>query len=136
MTRRTRESPPRPGSAAACLLVFLPLLAACQLGAHERPSRQVPGGDPERGAAAIQRYGCGACHTVPGVPRAEGRVAPPLTDFADRAFVAGVLPNRPEALIRWIQDPPAVNPMTAMPNLGVDEEDARHIAAYLYTLYR
>lgn len=118
------------------LLTMLGLLlwGGCELGGHERPRRQVPGGDPARGERAIVLYGCGACHTVPGVDGARGRVAPPLTAFAERAFVAGVLPNRPEELIRWIQDPPGVNPRTAMPNLGVTEQDARHIAAYLYTL--
>lgn len=121
------------------LNVLLPMLGlllwvGCELGGHERPRRQVPGGDPARGEQAIVLYGCGACHTVPGVDGARGRVAAPLTAFAERAFVAGVLPNRPEELIRWIQDPPAVNPRTAMPNLGVSEQDARHIAAYLYTL--
>jgi hypothetical protein len=37
-------------------------------------------------------------------------------------------------LIQWIQDPQAVEPGTAMPNLGVDEAIARDTAAYLYTL--
>lgn len=115
-------------------IVGLLVAAACEPGGHERPRRQVPGGDPAEGERAIVLYGCGACHTVPGVDGARGRVAPPLTAFAERAFVAGVLPNRPEELIRWIQDPPSVNPRTAMPNLGVSEQDARHIAAYLYTL--
>jgi cytochrome c1 len=48
--------------------------------------------------------------------------------------VAGRLPNVPEPLVRWIVDPPAVKPGTPMPNLGVTPEDARHMAAYLYTL--
>ena len=40
----------------------------------------------------------------------------------------------PENMIRWLIDPQAVEPGTAMPNLGMSEADARHIAAYLYTL--
>jgi len=41
---------------------------------------------------------------------------------------------RPPNLIRWIQDPPGVDPLTAMPKLGVSEADARDIASILYTL--
>jgi len=37
-------------------------------------------------------------------------------------------------MIRWLQDPPAVDAKTAMPNLHVSEADARDIATYLYTL--
>ena len=71
---------------------------------------------------------------IPGVPAAEGRVGPPLTDLADRTFIAGRLRNEPSALVRWIREPRAVDPNTAMPNLGVTDRDARDIAAYLYTL--
>jgi cytochrome c2 len=92
------------------------------------------GGDPHAGRQAIQRYGCGSCHTVPGVARAQGMVGPPLTAFGRRIFVAGRLPNTPDNLIHWIVDPRDVSPATAMPMTGVTEEDARDIAAYLYTL--
>jgi cytochrome c len=34
-------------------------------------------------------------------------------------------------LIQWIQNPQAIDPENAMPDVGVTEEDARHIAAYL-----
>jgi cytochrome c len=51
-----------------------------------------------------------------------------------RSYVAGVLPNTPSNVIRWIQNPPGVDHLTAMPNLGVTDTDARDIASYLYTL--
>ena len=60
--------------------------------------------------------------------------SPPLAGIADRVYIAGVLENTPSNLVRWIKDPPAVDSMTAMPNVGVSEAEARHIAAYLYTL--
>ena len=50
-----------------------------------------------------------------------------------RMYIAGVLPNTPENMLRWLQNPPAVDPLTAMPNLGVTEADARDMAGYLYT---
>lgn len=97
-------------------------------------SQQVPDGDAGRGETAIRAYGCGACHSVPGVAGANGTVAPPLTSFAERDYIAGARRNTTEELIRWIQNPQAIEPGTAMPNLGVTEADARDIAAYLYTL--
>jgi cytochrome c1 len=98
------------------------------------PRHRVVGGDPARGKQAIVAYGCGSCHVIPGVPAASGRVGPPLTDFADRAYVAGRLPNEPSALVQWIRDPQVIDPGTVMPALGVTDADARNIAAYLYTL--
>src|SRR6476620_2498615 len=81
------------------------------------------GGDPHRGASAIRAYGCGTCHTVPGVRGADALVGPPLTSMAQRAYIGGVMKNTPANMIRWIQDPPAVDPMTAMPKLNVSEAD-------------
>jgi len=90
--------------------------------------------DAGRGRAAIRRYGCGSCHSIPGITGADGLVGPPLGQIASRVYIAGVLPNEPENMIRWIQNPPAVDEKTAMPNMGVTARDARDIAAYLYTL--
>lgn len=61
-------------------------------------------------------------------------VGPPLTTFARRAYIAGQLPNQAENLIRWIQHPQAVEPGTAMPDLGVGPAVGRDMAAYLYSL--
>lgn len=92
----------------------------------------VPGGDAERGKLAVQRFGCVACHLVPGVPGYGANVGPPLEGMAGRAYIAGVIANTPANMVRWLQHPPAVDPLTAMPDLGVSERDARDIAAYLY----
>jgi cytochrome c len=116
----------------ACVLS----LAACAGRSEVAASQQVPGGDPKQGEQALRDYGCHACHTIPGVPGAEATVGPPLTDWADRHYIAGNLPNTPDNLIRWIQQPQEIEPGTAMPNVGVTEQDARHISAYLYTLRR
>jgi len=92
------------------------------------------GGDPGRGAQAIRWYGCDSCHVIPGVSTANAFVGPPLTAMSRRNFVGGQLPNTPPNMEEWIQRPQAVNPHTAMPNVGVTDLDARDIAAYLYTL--
>ena len=128
---------PRPRAwrhSAAWLTGVAALLTAGACRDEGGTQRVVTGGDAERGRRAIAEIGCGGCHVIPGVPGARARTGPPLTDFADRAYVAGKLPNQPEHLVRWIRDPHAVSPGTAMPDLGVSDATARDIGAYLYTL--
>jgi cytochrome c len=102
--------------------------------ARAEPVRAVEGGRAERGPDAIAKYGCGACHTIPGVDGATSLVAPPLTGFAHRIYIAGEVSNTAEHLITWITVPQVIEPGTDMPNLGVTDQEARDIAAYLYTL--
>jgi cytochrome c len=92
------------------------------------------GGDADRGRAVIQQFDCGSCHTIPGIRGANGVVAAPLYWFSRRSFIAGELPNSPENLVRWIRSPRLIEPATAMPTLGLSDEQARDVAAYLYTL--
>lgn len=92
------------------------------------------GGNAARGKELIRAYGCGSCHTIPRVPGAQAIVGPNLQGIATRAYIAGVVPNTPDNMIRWIVDPPSVDDKTAMPNLHVPAAQARDIAAYLYTL--
>ena len=114
------------------LTSMLILTAACR---GPSPGDAVPAsGDIERGRALTRSYGCGSCHTIPGVTGANALVGPPLWGMADRGYIGGVLPNTEAAMRRWIQNPQEVTPRTAMPNLGVTENDAREIAAFLYTL--
>lgn len=121
--------------APLCGVLGLALLAAGCRGGRYAPSAQiVPGGSAQRGAEVIARYDCGSCHVIPGIDGAGGLVGPPLLWFARRTFIAGELPNTPANLIRWVRDPPSVEPGTAMPVLGLDEQQARDVAAYLYTL--
>lgn len=54
--------------------------------------------------------------------------------FSRRTYIAGELPNQPENLVRWVSSPESVEPHTAMPNLGLNQQQARDVAAYLYTL--
>jgi cytochrome c1 len=84
------------------------------------------------GRRLMAHYGCGSCHYIPGVPGADAMAAPPLDYFYQRSTIAGQLGNNEANLIQWIQDPQAIAPGTAMPDLGVSEEEARAIAAYLY----
>jgi cytochrome c2 len=90
------------------------------------------GADPVRGRELAIAYGCGACHRSPDLLPGKGSVGPDLGGFAGRAYIAGVLPNRPGELVRWLMNAPAIAPLTAMPNMGVDEDEARDLAAWLY----
>lgn len=111
------------------------LLAACSRNEAEHAATQMTGGGiPERGRAAIEKYGCGSCHTIPGVSGANSVVAPPLDHIASRMYLAGYLQNTPANMMHWIRHPQQHEPKTVMPNMGVTESDARDIAAYLYTL--
>lgn len=92
------------------------------------------GGDPDRGRAAIGRYGCGSCHDIPGIRSARGTVGPPLDGIAVRTYVAGRLPNSPVNMMQWIQHPQHIERGSAMPDTGVTDADARDITAFLYML--
>ena len=116
-----------------CVLCVL-LLCACRNEAtFGQRASAVAGGDVRRGAQVIAQFHCGSCHSIPGIRGAEGMVAPPLEHFSQRSFIAGELPNTPENLVRWVKDPPAVEPGTAMPALGLSDQQARDVAAYLYS---
>ena len=108
-------------------------LALALTGCGSAGGPQVGGSDSaRRGERLIVRYGCGGCHTIPGVRGANGRVGPELDDLRGQRFIAGVLPSSPENAARWIEDPKRFSPRTVMPDVGVTPAEARDIAAYLY----
>jgi cytochrome c2 len=112
------------------------LLALCVLAGCGRTDAQVEtatGGNPRQGKQLIEAYGCASCHTIAGVRAARGLVGPPLIDIKSRAYIGGVLANKPENLEHWIMHPSQYSPNTAMPDLGVTAAQARDIAAYLYS---
>jgi cytochrome c1 len=89
------------------------------------------GARASRAPAEIDRYGCGACHTIRGVSGANADVGPSLAGFAQRRYIAGRLANTPTNLVAWIRNPQLIDPGNVMPELGVTPRDARDIAAYL-----
>jgi cytochrome c len=122
----------RIGGAALVLLALCGFWGCGQ--SVERQAAAMTGGKPARGKALVRKYGCQACHTIPGVSGADGTIGPPLDGIAKRAYLAGRLQNEPRNMIRWIREPQEVSPGTVMPEMGVTEQDGRDIAAYLYTL--
>lgn len=106
-----------------------------QSSARARVAAQVmSGGRVAAGKSAIERNGCGACHVIPGIAAASGKVGPPLRAVATRSIIAGKFQNGPPALTSWIRSPGHLSPGTAMPDQPMSEQDARDIAAYLLTL--
>jgi len=102
-----------------------------------RPEVAAPAivGDVNRGRLALTQYACQACHTIPGITSSSPNVGPPLAGLASRSMIAGKLANTPENLVQWVRHPKDVKPLTAMPDMGVSEADARDMSAYLATLY-
>jgi cytochrome c2 len=118
------------------LVLAFPVIALCLASMTAWPAEGNPSApaDAKQGAALIRQYGCGACHTIPGIADAQGVVGPPLTKIAKRVYIAGMLRNTPDNLALWIRDPQEIVPGNVMPNMGIDAEQARDIAAYLATL--
>jgi cytochrome c1 len=116
----------------AVLTTGAALLAGC--AARSGAAAPTADGDPSRGAVIINQAQCGACHEIPGIPDAHGLVGPPLMDFGRRTMVAGMLPNTPDALVRWLRDPQSVTPGNGMPDTHLTDRQARDVAAYLYSL--
>lgn len=92
----------------------------------------MPQASAVRGKQVIERVGCGACHSIPGVRWPAGEVGPSLEGFANQGLIAGRLPNRPDLLAAFVRNAPAVLPGTTMPAMPLDEAEARDVAAYLY----
>jgi cytochrome c len=114
---------------AVCSAVVLACVLALPAAIAAQPSDAVA-----RGRSLLVQYRCGSCHTIPGVPGSRGQVASPLTAWRHRSYIAGRLPNHPDVLVRWIVSPQSLVPGTMMPSMGVSPDDARAMAAYLFSL--
>lgn len=99
----------------------------------EEIARAMTGGDPAHAPELFRRYGCTGCHTIPGIPGADGQVGPPLSKLVHRVFIGGVATNTPDHLVQWITSPQSLSQQSAMPPSGISEAEARDIAAYLYS---
>lgn len=116
-------------------------LMAFSVVAMEKPAfeewlRAQPAIPPKaKGQDLFARHGCGACHRVSGMD-ANGEVGPELTRFGERATVgAGLLPNTPENVARFIREIDVLKPKSKMPAYGaLSNEDALEIANWLGSL--
>jgi cytochrome c len=117
---------------SSAALAFSLSLVACDSG-FDRPAvaNTPPPGPDAPAQVTLRYYGCGDCHTIPGVSGARGRVGPTLENFSERSIIAGSYPNTADNLVRFIIAPPAMRPGSAMPITGITEPEARTVAAYL-----
>ncbi len=110
-----------------------------QLGAATAPGGAPvlePGTAAFDGAQILATKPCVGCHTIPGIPGATGTVGPNLTGVAGRTKIAGGAVNNsgPDDLKKWIMNPVALKPGTLMPNVGLNDDEATKIVAFLETL--
>ncbi|MCB1669554.1 MAG: c-type cytochrome [Pseudomonadales bacterium] len=116
------------------VVLVLGLAGCSEAAAPDNSDTSTANPQPRLGARLISRFDCGSCHSIPGIRGASGVVGPPLTAFARRAYIAGRRPNTAENLENWLVNPRQTDAETAMPDLGISAQQARHIRAYLYTL--
>lgn len=117
-------------------LTAVSVLATCDYFLPEETATHVQGGNAARGFALVRTgaHGCQACHAIPGIRAPKGVVGPPLAGMARRGFISGQLPNRPGTMVAFLQDPARLLPQTGMPDTHLTLQQARDMAAFLYTL--
>lgn len=116
---------------ATLALSLIAVATAICFAAHSNAQK---GNSPQNPPDLMIKYGCPTCHVIPKVPGAVGKVGPSLDTLSQRSYLAGSLQNTPENLIRWIMHPQKYRPGTAMPEMGVTEQDARTIASFLESI--
>lgn len=92
--------------------------------------------DADAGRQLVASKACGGCHVIPGVAGAAGMVGPSLAGVGQRTQIAGgaVRIGGVEDMKKWVQNPAQVKPGTAMPNMGLTDDEAGKVAAFLSTL--
>ena len=89
--------------------------------------------DAERGKSLFDENGCIACHQMHG---SGGDVGPSLTtqvpEFPHGTWVGDKL--RGGWIYQWLKNPQALLPDTIEPNLGLSDQQARDLTAFLLTL--
>jgi cytochrome c oxidase subunit 2 len=101
--------------------------------AAQRAPAIEPTGDAADGKGIFARSACVGCHTIRGV--SAGALGPDLTHFGSRTtLAAGLLPNNPGNVAKWVRDAPAIKPGAKMPRFALSDAQARALAAYLMAL--
>lgn len=123
IVNRLCQSAPRQLRYAALAMALLCLGACSQ-----------PQGDAQAKAKRlISEVGCGSCHAIAGIDWADARVGPSLHAYGKRSYIAGLVPNNEDNLMKFLLAPQSVHPDTAMPDLDLTQQQARLISRYLHT---
>ncbi len=112
------------------IAIVIGLMSGCTGGRAVQGYSVSSVGYAPRGQQIIIDRRCGSCHTIPGIHDANGTFGPPLGSFARLTILAGNFPNSPGYLVPWIMSPTSIKPRTAMPDLGISQQQARDVAAY------
>ncbi len=87
------------------------------------------------GRAVFESNACVNCHTISGTA-ARGTFGPNLSHLASRATIAsGSVPNTPDNLRAFIDDPAHFKPGALMPAMHLNEKDLNAVTQYLNTLH-
>lgn len=100
-----------------------PVLAAALPTAPNAPAA-ISGHVDLAGAPAVFGQLCTACHSIGG---SGGNVGPALDGIADR--------KDPASLARWLRDPQAEKPGTAMPRLPLTDAHIQELVTWLSTMH-
>jgi cytochrome c oxidase subunit 2 len=105
------------------------------LDAQRAPAQSPTAAVAQRGMELFFANGCSACHRIEGTG-ADGRIGPDLTHVASRhSIAAGILPNRVDAIARWLAQTEDLKPGAHMPRFGMlPRADLQSLAVYLRTL--
>jgi cytochrome c oxidase subunit 2 len=94
-------------------------------------ARQAEPAGAAPGQQLFEAQTCAGCHTIRGT-QAAGTVGPDLTHFGGRATLgAGVRPNTPENLTRWISDPQSLKAGNTMPPTALGPDQLSELVTYL-----
>lgn len=105
---------------------------AAWVAGQQHPAMQSPGAS--LGMAVFQRNACVNCHTISGTS-AQGTFGPDLSHVASRATIAsGSVPNTPENLRTFIDNPAHFKPGALMPAMHLSDHDLDAVTQYLMTL--
>jgi len=86
------------------------------------------------GQRVFEKTACVNCHTISGT-LAKGRFGPDLTHLMSRETIgSGALPNTPQNMRQWIQDPNFIKPGSKMPAMGLNESELTAVTEYMETL--
>jgi len=101
----------------------------------EPPKVSFTSANPARGRKLLEDKGCTGCHTFSGVPAWSTR--PAATQSGATALAPDLRHARdrlaPGTLLAWITDPKSLKPDTPMPQLPLEPDEARDMAAYIHT---
>jgi cytochrome c oxidase subunit II len=91
-------------------------------------------GEAQLGRKIFHEMTCVNCHAIRGEAD-ESNAGPDLTHVASRRYLgAGIVPNTPENLRRWLVNPHEVKPGVLMPNFKLNDEQLNDLLAYFKTL--